>query len=558
MKKSIKLFAIFIVLTIFSQVSIVALASEESSIIVAYDAVNKAITIDGTSNAPALSPVTVNVTLSENGAPSDSNTPVISGMFFADTDGRLTYSAPLAEDFPAGKYNVYVGMMHLENAYVATVMVFDKNSQETADVIELINDVKSASEMTEVVTEGASALGIDKDTVEDMNAVCKVVYGIFKAEGAFDYEEFDRAFKTGLASEMIADGDSVDSVMNKYSSVFNTDYDTYSALGDVKSVFDSLFLKADLSKGFTEFADVELMADVISTETVDDFKKLILDNTEFFVIDIDDDYEDLSSNNRTKVFKLMFAERKDFVTAEDVADEFEKAVKNIEKDVENKKQSSSSGSGGSGYSVSYPVSEEKEPVKDEPADDGQGNNEQTNQKVPSVEYTDIKGHFSEDAVYKLSELEILNGFEDSSFKPDDYVTRAQLAKMTVFALKLTLSANAKNFDDVSDDEWYYEYINILSSNDIVSGDGLNFYPDSLVTRQDAAVILYRALKACGKEINGSAQFADSETISSYAKDAVGAMAENGIIKGDSEGFRPLSSLTRGEAAVLIDRIIEKL
>ncbi|MBQ4630770.1 MAG: S-layer homology domain-containing protein [Clostridia bacterium] len=547
MKKAIKLFAIFIVLTIFSQVSVVALASEKSSIIVAYDAVNKAITIDGTSNAPALSPVTVNVTLSENGVPSDSNTPVISGMFFAGTDGRLTYSAPLAEDFPAGKYNVYVGMMHLENAYVATVMVFDKNSQETADVIELINDVKSASEMTEVVTEGASALGIDKDTVEDMGAVCKTIYGIMKAEGDFDYETFDRAFKMGLAACLLKDGESVDTVMNKYAAVFNTDYDTYASLDeDVKKAFDNIIKNVDMSEGFVDFEETELLASLVASKTNDEFKSIISENEEFFGVDTDGDFEDLSVNNRAKVYKTIFGERKDFLTPEDVGKAFDKAVDKIAKEAEDKKSSGGSGGGGSssgGNSFSVAIPDTNPPFT---APEVQN---------PVSKYSDINGHFAESAINTLSDMGIINGFEDSTFRPNDSVTRAQLAKMTVSALKISQGADVKTFGDVTSSEWYYECINILSSKNIVSGDGANFYPNNLVTRQDAAVILYRALATVGKNMNGTFNFADMDTVSEYAKEAVGAMASNGIILGDASGFRPLSNLTRGEAAVLISRII---
>lgn len=535
---------------VLSQISFTVLADVDSDITVEYNAIEKCIVVSGNGEAPANSPVTVNVVSADAGVPSDENTPVISGMFFASEDGRLDFKLYISDTFPAGKYSVYIGMLNLDIAYSDTVMVFDKNSQETADVLEIINDCKSVSEITTAVTEGAGALGIDKDTVSDMDEVCKVIYGILRSEGDFDYEGFDRAFKTGLASVALSDGESPDSVMSKYASVFGTDYDTYSALRvDVKNVFDSLLLKIDFEKGYTDFGDVELMAELISADNVDTFKNLILDNEEFFGIDTEGDYEDLSANNRTKVFKAIFADRKDFVSPSDVADAFEKAVEDITDEVENKKESGSgsgkgsSGGGGGSYSVSTPVSPDLTP--DFP-------------QVTVAKYQDTNGHFSKDAVNKLSDMGIINGFEDGTFRPDDCVTRAQLAKMTVNALELSAGVNSKSFNDVSVGDWHYECINILSSNDIVTGDGISFYPDSLITRQDAAVILFRALGAVGKKINGSSEFADFASISDYAKEAVGAMASNGIIKGDSQGFRPHSSLTRGEAAVLINRIIEAL
>jgi len=401
--------------------------------------------------------------------------------------------------------------------------------------------------MTEVVTEGASALGIDKDTVEDMGAVCKTIYGIMKAEGDFDYEAFDRAFKAGLAACLLKDGESVDSVMNKHADVFNTDYDTYASLDeDVKNAFDNIIKAVDMSKGFVDFEETKLLATLVVSQTNDEFKSIISENEEFFGVDTDGDYKELSVNNRAKVYKTIFSERKDFLTPEDVGNAFDKAVDKIAKEAEDKKSSGGSGGGGSssgGNSFSVAIPDTNPPFTAPEV------------QKPVSKYSDINGHFAESAINSLSDMGIINGFEDSTFRPNDSVTRAQLAKMTASALKLSAGANPKVFADVLEDDWYYESINILSSNDIVSGDGTNFNPDSLVTRQDSAVILYRALASIGKNMNGTFNFADMDTVSDYAKEAVGAMASNGIIKGDSEGFRPHSSLTRGEAAVLINRII---
>ena len=65
-------------------------------------------------------------------------------------------------------------------------------------------------------------------------------------------------------------------------------------------------------------------------------------------------------------------------------------------------------------------------------------------------------------------------------------------------------------------------------------------------------MIYRAATVCGKSFSGNMEFADSNDISEYAKEAVSALTEKGIINGLSDGsFAPLSSLTRAQAAQLI-------
>ena len=99
-------------------------------------------------------------------------------------------------------------------------------------------------------------------------------------------------------------------------------------------------------------------------------------------------------------------------------------------------------------------------------------------------------------------------------------------------------------------DWYFEYVEILSSNDIIKGDGKNFMPLNQIKRQDAALILFRMLEI--NENDGYELFKDDSLIDEYAKNAVYALKSEGLISGEEKGnFNPSDVLTRGEAAVMI-------
>ncbi len=86
----------------------------------------------------------------------------------------------------------------------------------------------------------------------------------------------------------------------------------------------------------------------------------------------------------------------------------------------------------------------------------------------------------------------------------------------------------------------------------------SFGINSTITRQDMAVIMERALRTYGKTLSyGSMYFTDNSSISGYAFDAVSALSGAGIITGMPDGsFAPKDSVTRAQAAVVIYRAIK--
>jgi len=128
----------------------------------------------------------------------------------------------------------------------------------------------------------------------------------------------------------------------------------------------------------------------------------------------------------------------------------------------------------------------------------------------------------------------------------------------VTAFSDTNSGAECDFSDVSTDRWSYPYIATAFNLGLITGvDASNFEPTGSITRENLAVILYRTYNYAGKKVVAeNASYTDSENISSYAKDAVNAMAKLGIMEGMGDGtFSPKTVVTRAQAAKVIYSLI---
>ncbi len=167
--------------------------------------------------------------------------------------------------------------------------------------------------------------------------------------------------------------------------------------------------------------------------------------------------------------------------------------------------------------------------------------------------------WANEAVRVLCEQNVINGYEDGTFKPENNVTRAEFIKMLAVATKVqVVEEMPMNFIDVPDDSWYYPYIRIAFTNSLCSGvSDYYFNPDSYITRQDMAVLVYNYLKFAGQTSTGQSRtFTDSADIADYAKAAVEEASAAGIINGFDDGsFRGKENARRVDAAMIISKII---
>ncbi len=175
---------------------------------------------------------------------------------------------------------------------------------------------------------------------------------------------------------------------------------------------------------------------------------------------------------------------------------------------------------------------------------------------PEPQFDDIDNvAWAKDSIVKLYKKGVINGTGENTFSPELNVTRGQFIKMLAIAFD-TLDENAVcDFDDVAENHWSYSYIASAYKYGLINGMGENYFgAEEYVTRQDAAVMLYRFMKNSGKAVQkGEAVvFADKDDIADYAAEAVDFMSANGIISGVGEGrFEPETECNRAMAAKII-------
>ncbi len=160
------------------------------------------------------------------------------------------------------------------------------------------------------------------------------------------------------------------------------------------------------------------------------------------------------------------------------------------------------------------------------------------------------------AIAALEEKGIVNRVSNNWYGPGQNITRGDYAMFLVRALGLS-DAAAENFADVPADAEYAKELAIGKAAGILQGVGDNkFNPEAQITRQDMMTMTSRAMKLAGSTDLSS--FSDSGMIADYASSHVSAMVAEGLIKGNADGtINPLGNTTRAEAAVIMNRIMNK-
>lgn len=115
----------------------------------------------------------------------------------------------------------------------------------------------------------------------------------------------------------------------------------------------------------------------------------------------------------------------------------------------------------------------------------------------AVKLTDVAGTKYEEAVNCLVKLEVINGYQDSTFRPENKITRAEMAKILLTAKgeKVDLSkVDSTYFEDVTSEHWALAYINAAYENKLIEGyEDKTFRPDEEVTYAEAITMVIRML-----------------------------------------------------------------
>ena len=157
--------------------------------------------------------------------------------------------------------------------------------------------------------------------------------------------------------------------------------------------------------------------------------------------------------------------------------------------------------------------------------------------------------------------EVFSGITPTTFEPETPMTRAMIVTV-LYRLegRPGVEQLTNDYSDVESDKWYTPAVLWASENGIVQGyeDG-KFYPDSPVSREQLAAIIYRYTRVKGIELKRAVaeyDFVDEALIAGYAAEAVYAMQRAGIINGKAGNlFDPKGLATRAEVAATLHRFM---
>ncbi len=186
----------------------------------------------------------------------------------------------------------------------------------------------------------------------------------------------------------------------------------------------------------------------------------------------------------------------------------------------------------------------------------------------TVSFNDLAGHWAKDSVLQLVYLDIIKGYPDNTFLPDNKITRVEATAILARALKLSPGNETElvNFSDQdSIPAWARGNVAAAVNAGLIKGypeesDKFTFRPNNPISRAELATITARIIvQKTGSAQAPEAAFADASTIPDWAKEGINLAASKGVVTGYPDNtFKPGNEITRAETATMILRLLNLL
>jgi hypothetical protein len=180
-------------------------------------------------------------------------------------------------------------------------------------------------------------------------------------------------------------------------------------------------------------------------------------------------------------------------------------------------------------------------------------------------FADTQGHWAEKEIIDMGSRLIVSGTGNNNYEPDREITRAEFATIVVRALGLRAGSGTSQFPDVTNNSWYAGFIQTAVEYGLINGyETGNFGPNDAITREQAMTIIARAMNQTKLNTSFSSDqialtleaFTDGSTTAEYAKAAITACIQNGIISGrTATTIEPKAMISRAEVAVIVRRLL---
>ena len=182
-----------------------------------------------------------------------------------------------------------------------------------------------------------------------------------------------------------------------------------------------------------------------------------------------------------------------------------------------------------------------------------------------IDFPDLSPeHWSYPYVQYMVEQEIISGYSDGTFRPNDGFSRSAFAKLLALSFDLPeYTGNELPYSDLPSSHWAYNYI--MSAKKYLTAfeksDGTQvFLPNDIAVREDVAVAMVKAMVDEGLDLSSADlsildSYEDGNEISPNLKSYVALAIEYNVVKGANNLFRPQDPLTRAEACTLFARFL---
>ncbi|MDF2926149.1 MAG: inlA [Paenibacillaceae bacterium] len=183
------------------------------------------------------------------------------------------------------------------------------------------------------------------------------------------------------------------------------------------------------------------------------------------------------------------------------------------------------------------------------------------------EFADAANHWAKASIHNMGARMVIDGTGKDTFSPDRDITRAEFAAMIVRGLGLKPEAGKAAFADVSAEDWYSGAIYTAYAHDLIDGfaDG-TFRPNEQITREQAMVVIAKAIALTPLKDKPAVQeaaaipgaYKDFAEVSAWAQSNIVKVVQSGIVTGRSGSMlAPHERITRAEVAAIIERLLLK-
>ena len=172
-----------------------------------------------------------------------------------------------------------------------------------------------------------------------------------------------------------------------------------------------------------------------------------------------------------------------------------------------------------------------------------------------------KNNWFYDSVVWVYENGLITGTSDITFSPNAPMTRGMLVTVLYRKEGRPIVEEGNKFPDVNLNKYYAPAIIWASANNLVSGyTNGNFGPEDSITREQIAKILYLYAAYEGYDTSNTTDisvYKDAAKVSGYAKKYMEWAVAEGLIKGSNGELNPKGDATRAEIAAILRRFVEK-